>query len=245
MGRLINQKSKTKIIRAFRTPSAPVVMSLMALILIIGAPALVSTIDDKASASFESQIDGLVELDEFKIYVDSSADVALKTVSSIKDNGSYTVALDTPATASTVRYYTFDHFSKSAMADVTKIVLTFDTDKIEEIRFIFGGTWNRFENVADADGNPTTTWTYEISSIDKARILSDVGYIGIRVLFTVGDAPAALTMDYETFGASSIAYGEIIVGATGAFLLICALFATPFFGLNGGYTGPKPKRRGA
>lgn len=231
-------------LKKLKIPSNARLMSLMAIILICAAPALVSTIDDKVSASFESQIDGLVELDEFNIFVGSSADVALKTVSSIKDNGSYTVALDTPATASTVSCYTFDGFSKSAMADVTKIVLTFDTDKIEQIRFIFGGTLVLFENVADADGNPTTTWTYELSSIDKARIQSDVGFIGIRVLFALGDAPAALTMDYETFGASSIAYGEIIVGATGALLLICALFATPYFGLNGGYTGPKSKRRG-
>ena len=239
------KKFKKIKLRVPRIPENAKIMSLMAIILICAAPALVSTIDDKASASFESQIDGLAELDNFKIYVGSDADITERTLSSINTDGSYTVALDTPATASTVIYYTFDNFSKSAMADVTKIVLTFDTDKIEEIRFIFGGIWNRFENVADADGNPTTTWTYELSSIDKARIQSDVGFIGIRVLFALGDAPAALTMDYETFGASSIAYGEIIVGATGALLLICALFATPYFGLNGGYTGPKPKRRGA
>lgn len=207
-------------------------LSLLAIVLVVGAPALVSIIDDSYSASIETPVNGLVPLDTgYKVYLGSSADPEDKTVSVVNEDGTYIVAMDKPATAPTVTYYTFDGFSKSALSDVTKIVLTIDSDKVNHIRFIYGNTWKLFTNIVDTDGTPTNTWIFEPSSIDRARIQSDVGFIGIRVLFTVGDAPAALTMEYDTYGTSSIAYGEIIVGLSGIVLMLCALFATPRFGV--------------
>lgn len=228
------KKVQSEIKKAFRLPSNAVVMSMMAVILVCAAPALVSIIDDSYSASIETPVNGLVPLDEkYTVYVDSPADPIDKTVSVVSDDGAYIVALDKPSIASTVRYYSFDWFSKSALADVTKIVLTIDSDKVSSIRFSFGGTWKEFVNVADANGDPTTTWVFEPSSIDRARMQSDVGFIGIRILFPVGDAPAALTMEYDTYGTTSIPYGEIIIGATGALLLVCAILATPWVSTSG------------
>lgn len=221
-------------------------MTMMAVILICAAPALVSIIDDNHSASIETPIDGLIPLDEgYKVYLGfrvSPDEPEDKTVSVVNEDGTYIVAMDNPATAPTVTYYTFDGFKKSALSDVTKIVLTIDSDKVKSIRFIYGNTWKTFTNVVDANGNSTNTWIFEPSSVDKARIQSDVGFIGIRVLFAVGDAPASLIMEYDTYGTTSIAYGEIIIGATGVLLLICAFLATPWVGLSG-YTGPVRKRR--
>lgn len=224
-------------------PGNAVVMSMMAVILLCGAPALVSMIDDSYSASIETPVNGLVPQDTgYKVYLGASANPEDKTVSVVNEDGTYIVAMDNPATAPTVTYYTFDGFKKSALSDVTKIVLTIDSDKVKSIRFIYGNTWKTFTNVVDANGNSTNTWIFEPSSVDKARIQSDVGFIGIRVLFAVGDAPASLIMEYDTYGTTSIAYGEIIIGATGVLLLICAFLATPWVGLSG-YTGPVRKRR--
>lgn len=243
MGRIISQKNKSKVIRAFRAPSAPVVMSLMALILICAAPALVSVIDDKAATGITYQTPGLTEAaDKYSPSSTWSADTPADTVKTFsvipgsENDGTTIITMDDLSAKEYIKTVKGLNIDQSVFTDdkVRKIVLTFDTDDVRRVMLItYVGTQPTYQE-SDFTEISDGVWELDVDSIALARLLSDdINEIDLRIAFNEGAFPGAFSMKAETFATYNIAYGEIIIGATGVLLIVCAILATPWVGTTG------------
>lgn len=227
-------------------------MSLMALILICAAPALVSVIDDKTTSEQMISMGSFAEADSSAPWVRKTVDApadADMTFSYLTDNGSHVFTLNTVASKSFVSAVEGIKIDNSEFdAGVSRIVLHFAGSDVASVRLVTsipGGAYSyiAFKEVLDADGVGTNSFVCDIDSYNLTKIKANDISPAIAISFTDGFS-GMFEMTSETFASTMIPYGEIIVGAAGALLLICAIFATPWFGM-GGYTGSKPKRRGA
>ena len=242
------KKFKKIKLRVPRIPENAKIMSLMAIILICAAPALVSVIDaDSSSTSYDSPIVMPPRaLSDIGFVADTPEEI-VRTYSTLDYDGGYSTALDRTASAKYLAYESVV-FDKTEDMRFDKIVISVD-GVIKNIQFtyVYNGLKvyaGLFTPVLDASGASTGVYEYVVSSLHQTRILSDgCTKIGYGITFLPDNSLISWSVDYEFYSNVSIPYGEIIIGATGALLLICALFATPYFGL-GGYTGPKSKRRG-
>ena len=238
MGRIISQKNKSKVIRAFRAPSAPVVMSLMALILICAAPALVSVIDaDSSSTSYDSPIVMPPRaLSDIGFVADTPEEI-VRTYSTLDYDGGYSTALDRTASAKYLAYESVV-FDKTEDMRFDKIVISVD-GVIKNIQFtyVYNGLKvyaGLFTPVLDASGASTGVYEYVVSSLHQTRILSDgCTKIGYGITFLPDNSLISWSVDYEFYSNVSIPYGEIIIGATGVLLIVCAILATPWVGTTG------------
>ena len=219
-------------------------MSLMAIILICAAPALVSVIDEKATFDMTYEKDMQAIPTGINANLKWSADTPEstdKTFAVLVEDNVITVVLTTPASNAYLTAMTIYGFDPAIIDGLVKLSLISDIEAKPFMSTMLGGVYKQFHVFQAIDGG----YSYAPSSYDRALIGNGnsedlaFNYNGAALhessIYTV-----SVVAEYGT----AIHYGEIIVGATGALLLICALFATPFFGL-GGYTGPKSKRRGA
>lgn len=235
------KKFKKIKLRVPRIPENAKIMSLMAIILICAAPALVSSIDDSTTYSYDSVVPGNQEI--LKQYVtfdaETPADV-VKTYSSVVSDTGLIGVLDSPSTAAYITYIDYKYDS-SLIPTFESMVITSTSFQNVWLTMNYNGvvtTIGAFEQVSDG------VFVYNLDSVEKVKLQSDkCTEIGFKGKF-IDDASDSWTVDIGYATTEYIPYGEIIVGATGVLLIVCALFATPFFGL-GGYTGPKSKRRGA
>lgn len=244
MGRLINQKHKTKIIRAFQAPSAPVVMSLMALILIMGAPALVSVIDDSAQSDHMIAMGPYVESDlanpriTFNEDTPSGADTTFSYIPGSTNNGTHVFTMNTPANKIYAKSFLGLIIDNSIFdAGVSRIVLNFSGTDVTDVRFLTmtpGSAYSavHFVEILDADGVGTNSFVCDIDSYSLAKIKSNDISPSINIVFDDGFS-GSFEMTSETYAFTTIPYGEIIVGATGVLLIVCAILATPWVGTTG------------
>lgn len=229
MGRIISQKNKSKVIRAFRAPSAPVVMSLMALILIVGAPALVSIIDDSDTQVMHTA-DGLkfVDRDTDNLFVqswESDTPEDLVNTYTTSEIGSFIFSFDSSAASDYVRVYEIRNldFDKG----LTKIDISV-SEPIQSIRLkVDSINFYDFEGVSDTD------FSLDVDQIAALNLTSgDSVSILIYTLAEYDYGPGVI-VDATTYYGTTIPYGEIIVGATGVLLIVCAILATPWVGTTG------------
>lgn len=238
------KKFKKIKLRVPRIPENAKIMSLMAIILICAAPALVSVIDDEQASNYNVEIplDYTGFSASFDIGMTSySTEDSVATV--VSDEGILVSSVDPTLVNSITAYRIYYLGDAFGTADPSTISLAVNDNPTSVLfRMIYSGGVSVFPMSADDSG----TYYVTLSSADKVFLSSqNVSQIMFFVQYEAGTAPAVFDADVTAYGFVSIPYGEIIVGATGVLLLICALFATPYFGLKGGYTGPRPKRRGA
>jgi len=244
LGRIISQKNKSKVIRAFRTPSAPVVMSLMALILVIAAPALVSSIDD----SYNQDIlvtNTLVAADDTglsaSIYWNTSTPVDTdKTYSTLIDGNNVSYALSSASSKQYVGLYKLLNIDPSVFSSISKLTINTSVDlhpmSRAQLTTDAGATipMYGFTGIFDAN-NILVGYEKEFSSYEKTLISgSNIKSVGILLqILTDGTASEYAQFEINPEIGTTIPYAEIIVGATGALLIVCAILATPWVGTTG------------
>jgi hypothetical protein len=216
----------------------------MAMVLLIGAPALISVIEDTMTEDISYVGDYLPSETGFRVVTIPINDyvipegVSMSNISSYENN-TLTVIQDHTEVSSKIKSFgIYDNNLSNFINGVTKISITSDVN-ISSINF-----WSKvndvtkindnFVNLLDENDLPTNTWVYTLNSIDKVRLTSDdlVSYwFGINLVpgYDSDIFIADITAEYG----STINYGEIIIGLTGGLLLTCALFATPWFGAGG------------
>lgn len=205
-------------------------LSLLAIVLVVGAPALVSIIDDSVNQEYD-----LLQVPDYKdpllIYPNNtrmqgevvpSSDLGVEI---IRDDNTITVLSDTPGYSGVLSIYLFN---KSIIANTSKIVI-----KSAEYSSIFleAGDHDVY-GIYDSDMHQ---YVFALSSIDRHYIMStDSDYFGINIVNTSASGntySAVESLTIEIYGSVPIPYAEIIVGLSGIVLMLCALFATPWFGV--------------
>lgn len=226
------KKVKNEIKRAFRLPGNAAVMTMMAVILVCAAPALVSVIDDSITYEYTSDIVLLEVPSEKASYAKTSeSQLSVSQISASDNNGVHFVAIDNQSLASAVTYIRFYGIDMDPLTNGATS-LTIVTEAAPNA--IYFGASSNGSSVIWKPFEQTTTdpavWTYELSSVDRARFASDnIDYIYIDFQGALG----AADMKISAGGSQSLAYGEIIIGATGALLLVCAILATPWVSTSG------------
>lgn len=231
-------------IRMPRIPENAKIMSLMALILICAAPALVSVIDDQINDEYAAEV-ALDDTGAYAVYdmglisVSAPGDVAAVLPS---DAGSWMISAIDSTVVPTITAYRM-YYTATAFETADPSIINVDvagTPKAVTLRMVYDGGAVTLPMTSD-----NGIYSVTLSSVDKILLAtSNITTVMFFVTYEAGTAPAVFTADVTAFTVGTVPYAEIIVGATGALLLICAIFATPWFGM-GGYTGSKPKRRGA
>jgi len=226
-------------------------MSLMAIILICAAPALVSVIDDTYVYEGTSEVQ-LVDTDiaPMSSFIraptpeDPVNNASASYIPASENDGTFVLVLNDSSEINNVTYARFDGIDVAPLMSGTGLKVVTSSDLIRVTVNLYNSdddTLNSQIYLTQSEAD-TSVWSKSLSSVDLVKIRS--GAYDYAMVYMVG--PNELyDMEIYSVGEYLIPYGEIVVGATGALLLICALFATPYFGLNGGYTGPKSKRRGA
>lgn len=246
--------NKAQIKRVIRPPSNAVVMSLMAIVLLVGAPALISVIDDSIQSEQKISLGSYAVEDEdrepfIKKMPDAPEDVDLSFsyIPGFDNNGTHVFTLNTLANKTYLSVVTMPKIDNSVFdAGVSRIVLNFSGSVPNEVLLkttVPEGAYShvRFVEILDADGVGTNSWVCDIDSYSLAKIKANDISPNISISFN-GESSGVFEMTSETYKFTTIPYGEIIIGMTGGLLLICALFATPFFGV-GGITKKNKNRR--
>lgn len=227
-----------RIKKIIRMPNNAVVMSMMAVILVCAAPALVSIIDDSYTyeGSLETQLldvpstkDSYVRIIEEG--VDKNADVSYIPAS--ENDGTYVMVLNDPSdldNATYARFYGIDMAPLMSGAGEIKVVTSCDATHVRiGLESSDDGTSNSWKNLIQSETDPSV-WTRSLPSTELIKLEAgayDFIYIDIHAQSELYDMQIFATGEYV------IPYGEIIIGATGALLLICALLATPWFSTSG------------
>jgi hypothetical protein len=214
-------------------------MSLMALILIIGAPALVSVIDDDIA------YDGarIYDYDDSTVFSGSIAGRTIGDTNGENPLASVTTSIFTPTESGTGYIFNLDHTNlplwyiraacdlKDLIEDGVRII-TVTAPDVVHLTYVADKSY-RFVETAE------NIYTLNISSVDAVSILSFTGNEVLTFGFSDNVLPTSLPatgifeFDLEMKEYYSIAYGELIVGATGVLLIVCAILATPWVGTTG------------
>lgn len=220
-------------------------MSLMALILIIGAPALVSVIDD----SMES--DHLVPMGAYVPY--ENAELGLTAISDAPEfdrtyaylpaadnNGTNVLIMNTTSDGKYVDTVSGNRLANSNFDNgVTRIVINVESGDIKGVYLAHtnddGSAWgiNNFDPVLDELGNRTGTYILDIDQIILAKIRANESNPSVSFKIDSAEFDGVLSWTSDVYSSTTIAYGEIIVGATGVLLIVCAILATPWVGTTG------------
>lgn len=219
---------KLKRLKPPPVPGQVKLLSLLAIVLVCAAPALVSVIDDTVNEQYDMPLSP--DFDELKLYPNNMRFEG-EPVTGVGDDFDIigednVISILSPAIGYS-GVFTISLMEKAIVKDVSKIVITTSEHGGMSI-----GSGNYFvPGIYDAD---LGQYTFTLSSIDKHHIMqssSDFLSINAAKKF-VDDRSFELVETYiiEVYGSVMIPYDEIIIGATGALLLICALLATPWFG---------------
>jgi len=228
-------KIKNNVKKAFTLPNNAVVMSMMAVILVCAAPAVVSMIDD----SYTTDVSVLSTFDDeditvnYKVSEEWAVPGSLSMLKPSENNGSYLFAANVADDVPLITSITINGFEISDFENLGRIEMTTNSAP-SAITFYVGGdgvTSHSIPGNYDAD---TQVWNFDLDSVDRAKIGSD-GYTSVilTMRYTAGTALSATELVIVPYGTMTISYGEIIIGATGVLLLICALLATPWFSTSG------------
>lgn len=228
-----------RIKKIIRMPNNAVVMSMMAVILVCAAPALVSIIDDSYTyeGSLETQLlDVPSTKDSFIMVPTEEFPVNYASVSYIpasENDGKFVMVLNDPSEVNNVtyaRFYGIDIAPLMSGAGDVKVVTSSDADSVRlGLRSNDEDISGRWEPFTQSETDPSV-WTISLDSIDLIKLESgtyDYMYIDIYGQSELFD------MEIFASGEYVIPYGEIIIGATGVLLLICAILATPWFSTSG------------
>jgi len=216
-------------------------MSLMALILIIGAPALVSVIDDSAQSDHmiamgsyteDPTTYGVLSL-TWKADTPAEAYKTFSFLAASENDGTNVFVLN----ALTSKAY-FDRINAGIFVDssdfaagVSKIILHFDGD-VKSIRFIPSADNLPYSFASFKQIDDTNTWVLDIDQVMLAKLKANDAKGSIQI-YVGEDFDGTLSWTSETYASTTIPYGEIIVGATGVLLIVCAILATPWVGTTG------------
>jgi len=204
-------------------------MSLMALILICAAPALVSVIDDSDSYNYTTV--GEVTSDNIGFAGFWSNDIPPdtdKTFVGLLDDNKVTATLTEPTSAEYLDQYRIQNLNTDIFDNLTKFLIVLDTDVDDRypVKIVSGGQTYYFTQVDD-----TNVWEFSPSTIDKLKITSNESFV---IVVWPAEKTSYIEMELIPYiTGATIAYGEIIVGATGALLIVCAILATPWVGTTG------------
>lgn len=238
------KKVQSEIKRAFRLPSNAAVMTMMAVILVCAAPALVSIIDDSAQSDHMIAMGSYTEDDLSAPWVrkmadaPADADMTFSYIPSSDNNGTHVFTLNDLANKAHVSVIDGIKIDSAVFdAGVSRIVLNFsgtDVDSVRLVTTIPGGTYSFvwFTEVLDADGIGTNSFVCDLDSYQLTKIKANDLSPGIAIAFD-GGFSGVFEMTSETYASTTIPYGEIIIGATGALLIICAILATPWVSTSG------------
>ncbi len=242
------KRIKSKIKSATRLPGNAVVMSMMAVILLCGAPALISIIDDNAQSEHMIAMGSYTEAPTlgiglgWKADTPAEADKTLSFLAASENDGTNVFVLNSLTSKAYLdRINTGVYVDSSDFAaGVSKIILHFDGD-VKSIRFVphaenIPYSYANFKQIDD-----TNTWVLDIDQVMLAKLKSNDANGNIQI-YVGEDFDGTLSWTSETYAYTTIPYGEIIIGGTGVLLMVCALLATPWYGLSG-YTGRKITRR--
>jgi len=220
--------------RIVKPPSQSVILSLMALILIVGAPALIAMIDNEDSTH------DLIVKSDISSYFDDGRFYGVWHEKPDDVTVSYDGLVDGNTVVITADYYdysgSFDigDLDVSLLTDLAKLELR--SSEILNVGFrtsIILEDGYRIQSSISEDG----VLTFSPSSVDLIKI-SNSEIFNIRI--TPTDPTSVIELEFTPYYQYTIPYGEIIIGATGVLLMVCAIFATPWFGI-GGITA-KPRR---
>ena len=205
-------------------------LSLLAIVLVVGAPALVSVIDDSVNQEYD-----ILQVPDYSdpplIYpnntriqgeVVSASDLGVEV---IRDDNTITILSDTPGYSGVLTMFLLD---KSIITSASKIVI-----KSAEYSDIFLEAGDHdVHGIYDSDMHQ---YVFALSSIDRHYIMStDSDYLGVNIVNTSASGntySAVESLTIEIYGSTIIPYAEIIIGLSGIVLMLCALFATPWFGV--------------
>lgn len=240
-GDVISRKAiGKKIQKAVRLPPNHTAMSLLAVILVIGAPALVSTLNDDITYDYiQTRVMYELETTEeslnsyCRIGDEGTLSTPITYVGASMNNGVHSIAINDTSLASQIRYYRVHNIDFDTIKDGGDKVILTSTADISGIRFgaLSGmegvSICERFTNVLNEDGTPSDVWEYTIRPTDMVKFRGDM-YTQIYIdIFT--KAPL-VDFTLETVKSNTVVVSEIIIGATGAALMLCAVLAMPWFG---------------
>lgn len=232
------KKVKNEIKRAFRLPGNAAVMTMMAVILVCAAPALVSIVDDSYNEVYDAEtiiLEKDLEINNFVRTsiggVSSTADFSY--VAASVNGGVHIMTLEDPADITDVVFYRFADLDFSSLVGGASKISVVTESAPANIRF---GAMSRDNSstlfsvsLVQSEVDPTV-WSVDLTQIQMAQLRS--GIVG-SVFFDVYADTVYVDLGISTFEGIVLPYGEIIIGATGALLLVCAILATPWVSTSG------------
>lgn len=238
-----NYKVELRKKKIFSIPYNTQIFSMFAIILIIGAPAVVSMIDD----SYTTDVSVLSTFDDeditvnYKMSEEWAVPGALSMLKPSENNGSYLFAANVADDVPLITWIFIDGFEISDFENLGRIEMTTNSVPSSITFYVIGDGLTSHSIAGNYDAD-TEVWNFDFDSVDRAKIGSD-GYTSVTLLltYTAGTALSFTELTIVPYGTMIISYGEIIIGLTGGLLLICALFSTPWFGIGG--LNIKKKRR--
>jgi len=241
-------KIKNNVKKAFRLPSNAVVMSMMAVILVCAAPAVVSLIDDSMQSEQMVAMGSYTDVTKEGLGLKwdiNTPEEAVKSFSFIpasENEGTNVFILNDISSKDYMESINSGVYIDSAdfEAGVSKIILNFDGD-VSLIRFVpvikdAPYSFVNFTQIMTTDelGNEigTNSWEIELDQVMLTKLRANDANASLQI-YVGDDFDGTLTWTSETYRFTTIAYGEMIIGATGVLLLICALLATPWLSTSG------------
>lgn len=214
-------------------------LSLLAIVLVVGAPALVSIIDDSMSSQVMTKNVPFEDEDNLAItYIDTSnvwqPGSKLASLYPSMNDGAYFYTSSNPADAATVKSVSIHSVRPTDVPTFNRMTITVEGDEPTSLYLSVNSTTSSTThpryNIDAIESNPGV-WVIDADSIDRAKLgASQYDTWSIFLTYT-GGLTTGSTVTVETYTASTIAYGEIIIGLSGIVLMLCALFATPWFGV--------------
>ena len=233
------KKVQSEIKKAFRLPSNAAVMTMMAVILVCAAPALVSIIDDSAQSDHMIAMGSYTEAPAvplsmtWKADTPAEADKTFSFLAASENDGTNVFVLNAlTSKAYFIGINTGVYIDSSDFAaGVSRIILNFDGD-VKSIRLVPIGENIPYSFALFKQIDDTNTWVLDIDQVMLAKLKANDAKGSIQI-YVGEDFDGTLSWTSETYAYTTIPYGEIIIGATGALLLVCAILATPWVSTSG------------
>lgn len=232
------KKVKNGIKRAFRLPGNAAVMTMMAVILVCAAPALVSIIDDSYNEVYYAETIILEKDLAVNNYVRTSIEGVSGTadfsyIAASVNDGVHIMTLEDPADITDVVFYRFADLDFSSLVSGASKISVVTESAPANIRFgaMSDNVLSTLFSVSltQSEVDPTV-WSVDLTQIQMAQLRSGIVE---SVFFDVYADTEYVDLRISTFKGVVLPYGEIIIGATGALLLVCAILATPWVSTSG------------